>query len=286
MLKRYSSFYYVQHNKKIWECRLRGKQRLKKEDVIAGDRVLFTAIDDTQGIIEEILPRTNELYRPAIANVTQLLIIQSLKTPEPNFALLDRLLVLGAHSNLKCLIAFNKIDLVGDEIIDEVKAYENIGYKVLFVSAKQKKGIENLKIHLSDEITVLAGVSGVGKSSLINALEDDFSLKVGSVSDKSETGKHTTRYVQLLPLSFGGLVADTPGFSRLYLPSDLKREDLSFLFPEMEKVHHQCRFSNCIHREEPGCKVKEEVEVGLIPNWRYDNYLQFLDEIITRERSY
>jgi len=200
--------------------------------------------------------------------------------------LLDRLLVLGAYSNLELLIAFNKADLVDDDSISLAKKYSEIGYKTVFTSAVEKRGIDDLQDLLNNEITVLAGLSGVGKSSLINALEPGLSLKIGEVSTKMETGKHTTRYVQLLPLSGGGLIADTPGFSRLYLPTDMKREELRFLFPEMTEIQNECKFSSCLHKQEPGCKVKENVELGLLPKWRYDNYLEFLEEIIAQERKF
>jgi len=287
VLSRYSSFYYVQFENVIWECRLRGKHRLKKNnDVIAGDRVEFTKTGENKGVIEEIKARKTELYRPAIANVSQLLIVISLKAPNPNWVLLDRLLVLGAYSNLELLIAFNKADLVDDDSILLAKEYGKIGYKTVFTSAVEKRGIDELQGLLNNEITVLAGLSGVGKSSLINALEPGLSLKIGEVSTKMETGKHTTRYVQLLPLSGGGLIADTPGFSRLYLPTDMKREELRFLFPEMAEIQHDCKFSSCLHKQEPGCKVRENVELGLLPKWRYDNYLEFLEEIIAQERKF
>ncbi|KUO52432.1 MAG: hypothetical protein APF76_05200 [Desulfitibacter sp. BRH_c19] len=286
MLSRYSSFYYVQYDNKIWECRLRGKHRLKKIDVIAGDKVIFTKVNENEGVIEQIQPRVTELYRPAIANVSQLLIVVSLKAPRPNWVLLDRLLVLGAHSNLRSLIAFNKLDLADDDTVSLANEYKKIGYTVFFTSVKTEDGLDGLESHLNDEITVLAGLSGVGKSSLINVLDPELALKIGAVSTKVEIGKHTTRYVQLLPLSCGGLVADTPGFNRLHLPLDLKREELRFLFPEMERIQRACKFSSCLHKAEPGCKIKESVEEGNIAKWRYDNYLTFLEEIITQERSY
>nr|WP_277995571.1 ribosome small subunit-dependent GTPase A [Desulfitibacter alkalitolerans] len=286
VLSRYSSFYYVQSDNKIWECRLRGKHRLKKADVIAGDKVEFTRVNENQGVIENIKPRVTELYRPAVANVTQLLIVMSLKAPYPNWTLLDRLLVLGSYSNLKSLIAFNKTDIADDNSVSLANEYKKIGYTIVFTSVKEKKGIDELQCFLNNEITVLAGLSGVGKSSLINALEPELSLKIGAVSSKVEIGKHTTRYVQLLPLSGGGLVADTPGFSRLHLPMELKREELRFLFPEIERVQQNCKFSSCLHKQEPGCRVRENVESGLMPKWRYDNYLEFLEEIIAQERKF
>ena len=266
---------------------MRGKHRLKKNnDVIAGDKVEFTKVGENQGVIEEIKVRETQLYRPAIANVTQLLIVMSLKAPYPNLVLLDRLLVLGAYSHLKLLIAFNKSDLVDTDSTLITKSYDKIGYKTVLTSVKEKKGIDELQSFLNNEITVFAGLSGVGKSSLINALEPELSLKIGEVSTKMESGKHTTRYVQLLPLSGGGLIADTPGFSRLYLPTELKREELRFLFPEIEEIQQECKFSSCLHKQEPGCKVRGNVEIGLLPKWRYDNYLEFLEEIIAQERKY
>jgi ribosome biogenesis GTPase len=286
VISRYSSFYYVNLNNKIWECRLRGKHRIKGQDVIAGDKVVFTAVNEKQGIIEKILPRDTELYRPAIANVSQLLIVMSLKSPEPNYTLLDRLLILGAMINLKILIVFNKLDLVDKNNLEKPLYYKKVGYNVFFTSVKKRLGIDDIKVFLKDEITVLAGLSGVGKSSILNALEPDLSLKIGSLSKKIEMGRHTTRYVQLLPIKEGGLIADTPGFSCLRLPKNLTRKKLGLLYPEIETIQDKCKFSDCLHWQEPECKVVEAVKAGEISKWRYDNYLKFLEEIIANERSF
>lgn len=220
--------------------------------------------------------------------MSQLLIVSSLKQPSLNLALIDRLLLLAAYTGLTSILAFNKVDLVKDDeaILKQAEIYAKLGYSTCFTSAKQGIGLDKLQLLLKEQITVLAGPSGVGKSSLLNTLQPELSLQTGSVSDKAQIGKHTTRHVQLIPLDYGGFVADTPGFSRLDLPKDLRREDLTYYFPEMEKLHGLCKFNTCLHKQEPGCKIKQAVQDGVIEEWRYNNYLVFLNEVIAKERSY
>ncbi|MBO8167835.1 MAG: ribosome small subunit-dependent GTPase A [Thermoanaerobacteraceae bacterium] len=286
ILKGYSGFYYVQTGDgQVVECSLRGRFRQKKVKFLPGDRVEISVVDEKRGVIEELLPRETELLRPPVANVDQVILVTSLEAPPPDLVLLDRLLVFVEHISIMPVICFNKIDIADKENSqDIINIYDSIGYPVVITSAKTGEGIEKLSDYLDGHITVLAGPSGAGKSSILNALNPEFQLQTGKVSEKVRRGRHTTRHTELLPLN-KGLVADTPGFSRINLP-DIPREELSFLFPEMDVFRDRCRFNTCLHDKEPDCGVKEAVRQGKISRSRYENYLQFLEEIIEQERSY
>lgn len=285
IIKGYSGFYYVEYEGQVYECSLRGKNRLKDDKFLPGDRVLFTIIDGTKGVIEEVLPRKNQLIRPPIANMDQVIIVKAIKTPPPDLWLIDRLTILALWNNIEPIICLNKGDLK-ENTGENIKEIYQGSFRVIVTSTKTGMGIDELKNILKGKISVLAGPSGVGKSSLLNALDPNLQLKVGEISYKSKRGKHTTRHVELIPLEFGGLVADTPGFSTLNLPSDLKREELSSLFPDFYPYAHNCKFSTCLHKNEPQCCVKAGVEMGEINSKRYNNYLTFLEEIIKQERSF
>lgn len=287
IIRGYSGFYYVAAEDAIFECSLRGRYKIKKQDFLPGDRVkISTVAGKEKGVIEEVLPRRSELVRPPIANVTQAVIVMAMSSPPPDLVLLDRLLVLVEVAGIRPIIVFNKVDLAKEEHSENLSdVYAGLGYQVFRTSAKLGTGIAELKVQLQDQISVVAGPSGAGKSSLLNALQPGLQLKTGEVGSKSQRGKHTTRHVSLLPLEAGGLVADTPGFSRLTLPS-MKREDLSGFFPEFEPYRSMCKFNSCLHYKEPHCAVKEALEKGLIDYGRYKNYVQFLEEVINTERSY
>ncbi len=270
---------------KTWECSLRGIYRLNKKDVLPGDRVYFNVLNEKQAVIEKVLPRKNELYRPSVTNVDQLLIVTAVKKPAPDLMLIDKLTLLAENKNLKPLIIFNKIDFI-EKIPKYVEQYKEIGYDIICTSAREKIGIDILKSKLKGKLSVLAGVSGVGKSSLLNEISEKFCLKTGEISLKLKRGKHTTKHVEFLVLDNGGLVADTPGFSKFNIPSDVVKENLSLFFPEINCLRQNCKFSSCLHNKEPQCAVKEAVEKKVIPEWRYYNYLKILEEIIKNERSY
>lgn len=286
LLKSYGGFYYVRSSGETWVCRVRGKHRLSSTDFLPGDRVVFTITEDNMGVIEKRLERRNQLLRPPVCNVDQAVVVMALANPEPDLSLLDRILLLSEFNLVSPVICFNKLDLVSAGDADGlIRAYQSIGYQVLGTSTKWGKGIERLRSILDNKTTVFAGPSGVGKSSLLNAIQSGFCLKTGNVSRKVGRGKHTTRYVELLPLDSGGLVADSPGFSRLRLPH-IAREELAFYFPEMDQYRGQCKFSTCLHYQEPDCAVREAAEKKLLSQWRYEHYLDFLQEVIQQERSY
>ena len=301
IVKGYSGFYYVleenikdkeqndRANKKIWECSLRGKLRLKKQTFLPGDVVFCIKSDKDKGkaVIEEVLPRRTELIRPAVANVDQVVIVLALAKPEPDLQFLDRVMIMALYHGVKPILCFNKADLVTTGQATALQdIYEKTGFSVVVISTVKGWGIPELKEKLRDKISVLGGPSGVGKSSLMNALEGQFSLQTGEVSKKTSRGKHTTRHVELLPLSRGGLLADTPGFSRLYLPQELKREDLIKYYPDFLPYHASCKFNTCLHRGEPDCCVREALEKGVLDGGRYKRYVEILTEVIAQERRY
>ncbi len=293
IIKGYSGFYYVweenQNSQKVWECSLRGKFRLQTQTFLPGDHVVCTKINTEKctAVLEKVLPRSTELIRPQIANIEQVIIITSFAEPEPDLALLDRILVQAALQKIKPILCFNKSDLVGEISQKELLAtYTPTNYPLIVSSVPENKGISVLKNWLHNKISVLAGPSGVGKTSILNALETHLSLPVGAVSRKSGRGRHTTRHVELLPLSGGGFLADTPGFSRLKLPANLTRESLSLFYPDFQPFQAFCQFKTCLHREEPHCGVREAVQTGQLNQGRYERYLQILNEVIEAERSY
>lgn len=285
VVKAYGGHYYVFTDGATSDCHLRGRFRREKEAVLVGDRVFWRPVGPDRGVIEEISPRRTVLWRPPVANVNRVLIIFAVKEPAPSTFLMDRLLIQAEHAGVEPAICLNKVDLGAEGVREMVEAYGRAGYTVLCTSATEGSGLDDLRALLQRGITVLAGPSGVGKSSLLNALIPGLNLKTGEVSRKVGRGRHTTRHVELLPLPGGGLVADTPGFSTLYLP-DMKREELGEYYPELAARRGECRFSLCLHFQEPDCAVKKAVLAGEIPSFRYENYLQLLHEVMEQERRY
>ena len=292
IIKGYSGFYYVAFDGELYECSLRGKNRQKKVKFLPGDKVLFRigkgVDDDTRGgAIEELVPRKNELVRPPVANLDQLVILSALADPAPDLRLIDRLTVFAQWNEVTPVLCFNKADLVTKEAQEKLaEIYAPTGFPVVFCSTVTGEGIKEVKAMLHGKFSVLAGNSGVGKSSLMNAISDRWQLATGQVSEKLGRGRHTTRHVELFQLDQNTLLADTPGFSTLTLPEDLKREELSRLFPEFLARLSDCRFATCMHKNEPDCAVKEALTNGEVAQSRYDNYLAFLEEVIQQERSF
>lgn len=290
IMKGYSGFYYVLDEKQlVWECSLRGKYRVKKEKFLPGDRVVCTSIDEAKNkaVIEQVLPRYSALERPAVANVNQIVLVIALANPAPDLFLLDRMLVMAQSQQVSPVICLNKADLVeGEKAVSLQKCYAQAGYPVVLTSISEGRGITQLQALMSGKITVFSGASGVGKSSLLNVLQNGQQLVTGEVSAKISRGKHTTRHAQLLALAEGGLLVDTPGFSRLNLPENFHREELMSYYPEFGAYQDLCRFKSCLHRDEPDCAVKEAVEKGLVNKGRYERYLALLAEVMASERRY
>lgn len=281
IIKGIGGFYYVDTENGVYECRARGIFRKDKITPLVGDRVKISIVDEEskKGVVEEIDKRDTELIRPPIANVDKALIVFAVKNPRPHLSLLDRFIVLAEKENLEIVIVLTKADLDDDNTLEKITSiYELSGYKVIPVSNKTKLNIDAIKEELKDNVVVFAGPSGVGKSSLLNEIDENFKLQTGEVSDKIKRGKHTTRHAELLKLECGGMVADTPGFSSLTL-DDIDEDELKEYFIEFYE-HDGCKFgSRCIHENEPSCAVKEAVENGEISKKRYDSYIQLLNEI-------
>ncbi|MFC4617297.1 ribosome small subunit-dependent GTPase A [Camelliibacillus cellulosilyticus] len=288
IMKALSGFYYVKDGEDVFQCRARGNFRKKKLTPLVGDIVEFAAENPTDGYILSILTRDNALERPPIANVDQALLVFSARRPDFDTGLLDRFLVCIEAHRLDILICLTKMDLLDEEALasfaDIVDVYREIGYPIFLVSALNAQGLAELSQHLKDKTTVFAGQSGVGKSSLLNALNPSLSLETNEISEALGRGKHTTRHVELLSVA-DGLVADTPGFSSLDF-SGIEANDLAELFPEMAALAPDCKFRGCTHLAEPGCAVKQALLSGRIADFRYEHYRQFYDEIFTRKKRY
>lgn len=289
IIKALSGFYYVLDGDQIIQCRGRGVFRKNKITPLVGDDVVYQADNDKEGYILEIKDRFNELVRPPISNVDQAVLVFSAKEPTFSTSLLDRFLVLVEAGGIRPIICITKMDLVDDDALKErihqyAEDYRNIGYSVYMTSMKNGSGIEDIVSHFQDKITVFAGQSGVGKSSLLNAISPELELKTAGISAHLGRGKHTTRHVELIDIN-GGLVADTPGFSSLEF-AGIEAEDLGSAFLEISDKSAECKFRGCLHMKEPNCAVKRAVENGEIAQYRYDHYVEFLTEIKDRKPRY
>ena len=287
IIKALSGFYYVKDGDKTIQCRGRGIFRKKKITPLVGDSVVYQYEKESEGYILEIKERKNELVRPPISNVDQAILVFSAVEPTFNPLLLDRFLVLIEANYIEATIVLSKMDLLSEEEYAKISAYkedyQNMGYPVITTSSKTEDGVDELLPYLKDCVSVFAGQSGVGKSSLLNALNPHLELKTDDISMHLGRGKHTTRHVELIPIE-DGLVADTPGFSSLDFT--IEESELSDCFPEMREKSQECKFRGCIHDQEPKCAVKEAVQNGEIKQYRYDHYLEFLAEIRDRKPRY
>ena len=279
IIKGIDGFYYVDIGDKVYECKARGLFRLHNKKPIVGDRVKIEIDESSKtGYIVDIKDRKIELIRPEIANVEQVIIVVSAKKPDINMNLLQNLLVYTEYLGLEKLICINKIDLdFEEEYISTFKMLNSIPYNVLRTSVVTKVGIEELKEFLKNKISVFAGPSGVGKSSLLNSISPNLKLKTGKVSKRTQRGTHTTRHSELIRLENGGMIADTPGFTSFDL-LEMEENELQFCYPEFQR-YRICRFASCMHDKEPDCGIKEAVYDGLIDKTRYEYYIQMLNNL-------
>ncbi|MCD8078342.1 MAG: ribosome small subunit-dependent GTPase A [Lachnospiraceae bacterium] len=282
IVKGIGGFYYVHDGRgRVYECKARGIFRSRKIRPLVGDDVEFTVLDETEalGSVEEILPRRNELVRPAVANIDQAVLVFALKDPVPNFNLLDRFLIMMECQELPSVLVFNKEDLVGEDMETLCRnVYGAAEYPLLFISARREQGVERVREILRGKTTVLAGPSGVGKSSLLNALTHNQCMETGEVSARIGRGRHTTRHSELFYLEEGTFLMDTPGFTSLEI-FEKEAGQLQECYPEFAAYREACRFPDCVHVGERDCGVKTAVAEGKISPVRYENYRQIYQEI-------
>ena len=296
VVKSTGSWYHVMHGGEIVRCKIKGNFRTKgfvaTNPIAVGDKVDFIVKkEENTGLITKIHERKNYIIRKSInlsrqahiiaTNVDLAILLVTIVKPETHSIFIDRFLVSSEAYNIRVLIAFNKTDIYTQKEISKmeelINIYEKIGYECIRISATQKTNLEALKDVLKDKSTVISGNSGVGKSTLINAIDPRLSLKINDISDYHQKGKHTTTFSEVFSLSFGGFIIDTPGIKGFGLV-DLHDENLATYFPEMLKLQTECRYYNCTHTHEPDCKVVEAVRNGEISESRYKSYLSILFE--------
>jgi len=290
IVKALSGFYYVNDQDVIYQCRARGNFRKRKITPLVGDMVEYESTSLTDGYVLSVMERKNALIRPPVANIDQAILVFSAKEPDFDDGLLDRFLVHIESNDMDVVICITKMDLIQNESSIQKKIetyahrYRSIGYPVIPVSSLIAEGVEQLSPYLSGKTSVVAGQSGVGKSTLLNALDPALSIETGEISRALGRGKHTTRHVELIPIK-DGYVADTPGFSSLEF-NDVDARDLDQYFREIAQLKADCKFRGCTHIAEPGCAVKEALHDGSIAQERYDHYVQFFEEISSRKKRY
>lgn len=286
IIKGIAGFYYVHVEARgVYECKAKGIFRNRKIKPLVGDNVDIEIIDQDKmiGNIVDVMQRKNELIRPAAANIDQALIIFAMTNPEPNYNLLDRFLVMMDYQDVPTIICFNKSDLAEQEDISQIRnMYEQCGCKVLFTSIRKGQGVEQLKEIMEGKTTILAGPSGVGKSTLTNLLMPEASMETGDIS-RIGRGKHTTRHSEIFNLYGDTYICDTPGFTSLMLPQ-MEKESLRFYFPEFSQYEGKCKFNGCVHINEPACAVKDSVEKELISSKRYKSYTELFEELKTQKK--
>lgn len=287
IVKGIAGFYYVHVVESgVYECKAKGVFRKDKIKPLVGDNVEIEILSEEEktGNITSILPRFNELIRPAVANIDQALVVFAVTKPSPHFNLLDRFLVMMESKDIPVVLCFNKEDIADEEQVKKLKEiYEKTGYPCVFTSAKEKNGIDEVKALLKGKTTAIAGPSGVGKSSIINILQPQANMETGTISQKIERGKHTTRHSELFPIDEESYIMDTPGFSSLYV-NEFEKEELKLYFPEFAPYEGTCKFHGCDHVHEPGCAVKEAVENGEIHIVRYTDYKEMYEELKAKRR--
>ncbi|GIP32957.1 ribosome small subunit-dependent GTPase A [Paenibacillus sp. J2TS4] len=297
IVKALSGYYYVLPDgdgQDRVQCRARGIFKKKNVSPLVGDRVIYEVTENGEGTVDEIMPRSTELIRPPVANVELAVLVFSVAEPVISLPLLDKFLIHTESVGLETVIVFTKHDLLAEDTGGSSAQtdfrrirhiYESIGYPIVTTSAMAGDGLESIRAHLQGRISVFAGQSGVGKSSLLNALVPELNLQTSEISHRLGRGRHTTRHVELIALEPAGWVADTPGFSQLDF-MNVEAEQLADSFREFRTYSPGCRFRGCLHQHEPGCKVREAVEAKEIAATRYDHYLLFLTEIRDKKRRY
>lgn len=290
IIKALSGFYYVLDDEsgQTIECRARGKFRQQAIKPLVGDRVEYDAEHAKEGYIQRIGERHNALVRPPIANIDQAFIVMSTVIPDFSTHLVDKFILLAQYHEIHPIICVTKMDIIREQEREQLQAvfeqYRQLGYEVIELGLDQPAAYQQLAPFIANQVSVLAGQSGAGKSTLLNQLNDAFELQTGEVSKSLGRGRHTTRHVELLHVC-DGFVADTPGFSQLEL-TEFQLEDVTQAFGNFADYSGQCKFRGCSHLNEPKCAVKAAVEAGDIPDWHYEHYVSFMDEVRQQKPRY
>lgn len=285
IVKGIGGFYYVESSdsSELAECRARGVLRHQKIKPMVGDFVSISQDREGNMAIAKIEKRKNAFVRPPVANVDIAIIVFAAVDPEPNFLLLDKLLIASEEKQVEPIICITKTDIAERPVIDQIKEiYSQTPYTFIEMHDNDQEALNRLEACVSGKTSFLAGPSGVGKSTLANRLCSQASMETGALSQKLGRGRHTTRHVELLKLKTGGYLLDTPGFSSLQLNETITPEDLRYFFPEFEEG--RCRFNTCLHHNEPDCYVKEQLENGKISKSRYENYIYLLKEMMNKRK--
>lgn len=288
VLSNISNLYKVEVNNKIYDCSARGKIKNTDLSPVAGDIVTieFQDKEENVGVIEDIEERKNYIKRPKMANLSQIILVISMKIPKPDLLLLDKQLVYAEYMNIKPIICLNKIDLENEDRIDKIyELYKSIGYDVIKTNAKEEIGVEEIKKCLENNITAFSGNSGVGKSTLINGIMGENITEEGNISHKNKKGKNTTTQVNLYKIKENSYIADTPGFSTFDV-NEIEKEELDKYFVEFKDYLNQCEYADCSHIKEERCGIKKGITEGKISKERYDRYCQIYEELKNKKKVY
>ena len=279
IFKALSGFYYVKTEQGLIECKARGVFRKKQNAPLVGDKVIISLTDENRGVIDEIMPRLNCLVRPPVANIDQLFIVVSTVSPLPNTFVIDKMIAIAEDKGIEPILVINKSDLSSPEEI--AKIYESAGFKTIVVSANTREGIDRVYELFKDKLSVFCGNSGVGKSSILNAIDSRFEISTGEISEKLGRGRHTTRHSELYEC-YGGLIADTPGFSSVDMErmAIIKKDDLQYVFRDFKEYIGECKFTSCSHTKEKGCAVLCACEQNKIEPTRIESYRRLYEEAL------
>lgn len=278
VIKAISGFYYVSCDGNVYECKARGNFRKTGISPVVGDTVEFACTNASHGVVESICTRKNVLVRPLVANIDKLFIVSAYSTPAPDTLMIDRLSAYAVYNKIEPIIVFNKADM--GSFSELFNIYSKSGFKTYVVSAKDNTGLDALKGEICDCVCAFSGNSGVGKSSILNALFPELTLKTGEVSEKLGRGRHTTRHTELFAAE-GGFVVDTPGFSSVETTDDLYdfKLSLAHCFPDFSDYINDCKFTSCAHINEKGCALIDAVNSGFVQKSRHDSYIALYNEL-------
>ncbi|MCQ2235599.1 MAG: ribosome small subunit-dependent GTPase A [Bacteroidales bacterium] len=303
VIKSTGSYYDVrleEDQRVVTNCRIKGKMRtddIKSTNPVAVGDYVSISIEAGEGMITEVLPRKNYVVRRAsnlskqthvlAANVDQALLVATINYPVTTPVFIDRFLASAEAFDVPVILIFNKVDRYDQQLKEELKSFEaiykNMGYEVIEISAKHDEGLEQVKEILKGKVSVIAGHSGVGKSTLINKIEPGLNLRTDEISETNNSGKHTTTYAEMHPFSFGGYIIDTPGV-RGFGITGIEKNEIAHYFRDIFKISDRCQYNNCTHRHEPGCAVKQAVEEGELPYSRYQSYINIVDSSTSKYR--